>query len=331
MSDTARDTLATRCRTVREDLGVGIAGGAPCRASGPLAHVDHRTGAVAAVLGGVGFAGTLRHLGASPDFGGLEDTVSFGLWSALLSALVGFAVGSAVVTSIRLRMTLRVGGRRPTVGEVAVRTLGVVGVLGAVLGALVANTHLGPEGVSNDLNRHTWPISALVGACAVPGLLSMLTIGWIAGDDVQWEETHRCQARLVTRLRGEVRWTLAALGALLTLLVITAGVRRRTLLAFDPGLDEPIEGVLMYGLLFAVLLAGFYGVAARAIEARVGSIVEQLAPFPDPAADDLHDQLARRQDVETLLGAGGTWRSFETVVVIAAPLLTALIGTATSG
>jgi hypothetical protein len=39
--------------------------------------------------------------------------------------------------------------------------------------------------------------------------------------------------------------------------------------------------------------------------------------------------LRARSEVRRSLGAGGTWQSFETVVVIAAPLLTALVGVAT--
>ena len=48
-----------------------------------------------------------------------------------------------------------------------------------------------------------------------------------------------------------------------------------------------------------------------------------------PADPELSDRLGRGTEPGGLVGVGGTWRSFETTVVIAAPLLTALIGIAT--
>jgi hypothetical protein len=114
------------------------------------------------------------------------------------------------------------------------------------------------------------------------------------------------------------------------LLVITTGMRRRALLAFDPELPVPPEQVLLYGLLFAALLGTFYGLATTAIDARARRMLDEFAPLPGPTDPTLSEQLQRRSDIATLVGSGGSWRSFETTVVIAAPLLTALIGIATS-
>jgi hypothetical protein len=77
------------------------------------------------------------------------------------------------------------------------------------------------------------------------------------------------------------------------------------------------------------LLGLFYGAAAAAMDGRVQRLLEEFTPLPDPADPALSDHLRQRNDLAALIGGGGSWRSFETTVVIAAPLLTALIGSAT--
>jgi hypothetical protein len=153
-------------------------------------------------------------------------------------------------------------------------------------------------------------------------------VRFIATEDAHWGESGGCRLRLVMRLRRELRRLLAMFGAFLTLLVITTGLRRRTLLELDPGLALPAEQVLLYGLVFAVLLGLFYVVAAGAIDRRAEGLLDEFAPLPDPADAALSDLLRRRTDLASLTGGGGSWRTFETTVVIAAPLLTALIGSA---
>ena len=87
--------------------------------------------------------------------------------------------------------------------------------------------------------------------------------------------------------------------------------------------------MLLYGLLFAVILGAFYLAASSAIDNRADSMLESFSPLPDPGDEKFSEKLRRRNDLAGLIGGGGSWRTFETTVVIAAPLLTALIGTAT--
>jgi hypothetical protein len=95
-------------------------------------------------------------------------------------------------------------------------------------------------------------------------------------------------------------------------------------------LDFPAEAVLLYGLVFAVVLGVFYLVAAGGIDQRGTAIVDDYAPMPDPGDEALADRLKRRADLATLTGtAGASWQTFQTTVVIAAPLVTGLIGAAT--
>jgi hypothetical protein len=59
-------------------------------------------------------------------------------------------------------------------------------------------------------------------------------------------------------------------------------------------------------------------------------LIDEFTPLPDPADPDLSDHLRKRNDLASMTGGGGSWRTFETTVVIAAPLLSALIGAATA-
>jgi hypothetical protein len=112
------------------------------------------------------------------------------------------------------------------------------------------------------------------------------------------------------------------------LIVVTTGMRRRALNAAVEGLDLPSELVLLYGLVFAVLLGGYYTAAEAGITRRADRIVDAIAPLVDPRSEEFTDALRRRTDLSVLVGGGGTRRSFESTVVVAAPLLTALIGSA---
>ena len=77
-----------------------------------------------------------------------------------------------------------------------------------------------------------------------------------------------------------------------------------------------------------VLLGLFYVAASSALDGRAQRFIDEFASLPDPADEAISERVRKRKDLAELVGSGGSWRSFETVVVIAAPLLTALIGSA---
>lgn len=182
--------------------------------------------------------------------------------------------------------------------------------------------------VDRTVARETRPITLVAGLCQLPGLVVFLGLRQVATATSSWEEPGQCRLRLVLRLRAELRRCLALLGSFLTLLVVTTGMRRQAFVELAPSKAMPSEAVLLYGLVFAVLLGAFYLVAASAIDARSERLLDQYAPLPDPAAVDFRDQVGRRDTLAGVLGSGGSWRTFQTTVVIAAPLLTALIGSA---
>jgi hypothetical protein len=256
-----------------------------------------------------------------------DDVVLFDMWAGLFGALVGFALVSCLYAVVWLSGLLALGDQvRP--GNVAAWLGTVLLVLSTVFALLFAGGSNAAESVDKSLAIQSRPLIVVAALLQVPGLAAFLALRFIATEEGHWGESGPCRLRLVLRLRTELRRLLAMFGAFLTLLVITTGLRRRALVELDPGLALPAEQVLLYGLVFAALLGLFYVVAAGAIDRRAEGLLDEFAPLPDPADAALSDVLRRRTDLSSLTGSGGSMRTFETTVVIAAPLLTALIGSA---
>jgi len=269
----------------------------------------------------------LRHCSVRHRFDAVP--VEFGLFTGLLGAVVGVAAAAGLYFGCAL-----VGLMRLARGISALTVLSWIAVVlvvgGSVLGALFLAAATAPASVDRTLAIQTRPITLVTALCVLPGLLGFMAVRSLARDDACWAESGACRLRLLIRLRAEVRRLLVVLGALLTLIVVTTGMRRRALLALDTRLHVPAEEVLLYGLIFAVLLGVFFLAASSALDTRAALLVDEFAPLPDPAAAAISEQIGRRNDLGGLVGLGGSWRTFESVVVVAAPLLTALIGSATS-
>jgi hypothetical protein len=266
----------------------------------------------------------VRQIPAASRF---DDVPKYQLWAALVGAVVGLALASAAAYLVWLRglLALDDGSSAGTVPTwVGVTVL----VLATPLAVLFVGADTAAPSLDREVGQQTRPITVLVALCQLPGLLGFVAVRHVSREDALWAETGVCRLRLVLRLRTELRRLLTLLGALLTLLVVTTGMRRQAFAALSPDDALPAEAVLLYGLVFATLLGGFYLVAAGALDDRARSLLDEYAPLPDPAADDLTTPLGRRDALGGVVGVGGSWRTFETTVVIAAPLITALIGSA---
>jgi hypothetical protein len=283
--------------------------------------------AVSFLLFVVGLWAASSYVARLPVADRFDDVVLFDMWAGLFGALVGFALVSCLYAVVWLSGLLALGDQvRP--GNVAAWLGTVLLVLSTVFALLFAGGSNAAESVDKSLAIQSRPLIVVAALLQVPGLAAFLALRFIATEEGHWGESGPCRLRLVLRLRTELRRLLAMFGAFLTLLVITTGLRRRALVELDPGLALPAEQVLLYGLVFAALLGLFYVVAAGAIDRRAEGLLDEFAPLPDPADAALSDVLRRRTDLSSLTGSGGSMRTFETTVVIAAPLLTALIGSA---
>jgi len=255
----------------------------------------------------------------------------FGLWTGVLGMVGGLALVSLIycLAAIDGLRRLFVELRWQTVGAAFVAA---VLPLVAIFSALLAGSASVPDSVDKRLSAATRPFVLGSGACVVPGLVGLLLLRAIARQDREWSESGRCQIALIRRLRTEMRRFLGILGAFLTLLVIGTGLRRQAILALAPKTHLPAASVVLYGFIFAVLLGVFYAAASTAVDARAAALVDSYAALPAPDAEDLAEVVGRRTALNSLVGLGeGTWRTFQSGVVIAAPLLTALLSNSVGG
>ena len=257
------------------------------------------------VAGYVGVHGYVRAMPVADEFASVR--AEFELWTVLMGLVGGFALASAAYFGAWLararRLSARVDARAIGLGAVVVLV-----VLGTLLLVLFSGSGaLSP--IDAALARQTRPVTILAGLCLTPGLVGFLMLRAIAVSDADWTGPDGANLRQVIRLREELRRLLGVLGAFLTLLVITAGVRRKALLAYDARLHLPPEAVLLYGATFAVLLGAFFVAASTAVDARAAWLLDDFAPLPDPRDPQSSDAIRRRSDLAGLLGLDASWRT----------------------
>jgi hypothetical protein len=252
------------------------------------------------------------------------------LWAALIGILSGSGLAAGVLMarwSWQLLRTFQPKVPRMSAARWALATALVLLTVNWLDAGLPAGTVPGQH--FHLFAPQILGISIAGGVIAIPGLVGFLAARSLAWNDSQWNEQPRCQILMVVRLRRHLRRLLGAFGLLLTLIVVTTAARRQLVLAFNPHATYSQEFVLLYGLLFAAVLALFHLAAAMALDGRCERLLAQYAPVPDPAGEAISAPLTRRTDLAAFLGMGASWqKSFQDGVIIFAPLLTALIGTA---
>lgn len=293
---------------------------------------------VGAVLGAVGFVVAHQHISttdtasaltAAAEDGG-RSLVLFGLWWALIGALGGLGVAAAWHSLVWL---LEVARHVPawslrTVVSVAAPTVAVVGAWALVWVSDVGTVE--DAGLPRALTADVQPIRNVSLLCAVPGFLAFGVVRHVARERVRTAATD-AEIELLRGLRATTRRLLTLFGALLTLIVVATGMRRRALVAWSSSVDVPVEQVLLYGLMFALVLAFLYGTTAAALDARASALIDRVLPLPAPDDSSFLDRHARRGVLAEMVGAASFRQSFESGVLVAAPLLSALLGVATGG
>jgi hypothetical protein len=260
----------------------------------------------------------------------MNNVVEYDLWEVLIGALTGMAAASAIYLASWLGGVWRLApNARPL--HVVWWILVAAVIIAPVFGVLFNG---GGDSIDSQLGRQTRPVTIGIALCALPGLAAFIGIRHIAADSSLWGGSGDDQLRLLRRLQAEVRRLLTLLGALLTLIVVVTGMRRNALLAYEEATsieatNLPAAAVLVYGLAFAVILGVFYQLASGGIDRRAADILDHYAPLPDPSDPALSDKVRRRTDLATLTGGTASWQTFQTTVLITAPLVTGLIGAAT--
>lgn len=257
-----------------------------------------------------------------------DVSVQFDLWAAVIGIIGGFALAGGMYFVVWLvdviRMSAPVRWR-----DVAAWILVVVAVGFVVFGSMFFSTSGEPR-IPGALSHQTRPVTLLAALCLAPGLVMFLALRGSATHDGTWQENDLCQMQMILRLRRELRRLLTTFGAFLTILVVATGLRRKALLALDPKMNVPPEQVLLYGLAWATVLGVFYLAASTAIDNRAARIVNRLAPIRAPSDPEFSAELERRGELAGVVGSGGAWDTFQAGVLVAAPLISALISSATT-
>jgi hypothetical protein len=252
------------------------------------------------------------------------------LWAILIGAMCGYGLAAVVVMIGLLDQVRRIF--RPKIPWASAGRWILASLLTIALVWLVTSRI--PAGTVNGRPVHLFfhqiaGISIAGGLGAIPGLVGFLALRSAARNDTQWKGKPRCQILLVMRLRRHLRRLLGTFGLFLVLYVVTTAERRRLVLAFYKNATYPQDYALLIGLIFAAVLALFHISATMAINWRSERLMDKYAAIPDPDVADISTPLSRRRDLGALLGADAPWqRTFQNGIIVLAPLLTALIGTA---
>lgn len=306
---------------------------------GPDSSSDVRATAVGFVAAAIGFWLTNWYLRERGAIQGLyaENSASADLdvWLVLLASIgaLAFAVGVLSIGWLRelARDSTALSPRTISVWSMATGCAGAVLISTVIWGSNEAER----AGLSGAVADATRLLTIGVALCSFPGLLYFAALRTVAGDDDWMGDGSTTVGKLFLLRRLLYRQT-SLFGALLTLIVIATGLRRRTLLEIDAArpagkqemLDIPIEQVLLYGLTFAAFLALFYFLASSALSKVSESLVDTYAPIPDPGDDDVGTRFALRSQADTFISRQGPKQTFEASVAILSPLVTALIGAA---
>jgi hypothetical protein len=260
----------------------------------------------------------------------LNSRAALQLWAALIGFLCGYGLAAGVVMTLWSWQLLKTF--QPRVPRMSAFRWFLATVL------VLLTVYLLSAGIPAGMvaGRPVHPFSGQVigviivgGVIAIPGLVGFLAVRSLAWNDSQWDEDPRCQILMIVRLRRHLRRLLGAFGLFLTLYVVTTAARRQLVLIIYKHAIFSQEYVLLSGLLFAAVLALFHVSATMAIDGRCERLLAEYAPVPDPKAEDISTPMSRRENLAAFLGMGASWqKSFQDGIIIFAPLLTALIGTA---
>ncbi len=208
---------------------------------------------------------------------------------------------------------------------------GIATLMAVLIGSVVASGSFGErETLSSTVGQATRPVIIGIAISVIPGLMYFTALRSVANDLKTGGGRGATGVARLLELRRLLSRQTNIFGILLTLIVVATGLRRRALLKHDPSLDIPVEQVLVYGLTFAAVLLLFHSTASSALSALGRNLLEEYAPVPDIDDPELADSLKNRTAVSSLLVGRTTRQTFENTLVIASPLLTALVSAAIS-
>lgn len=217
--------------------------------------------------------------------------------------------------------------------EQAGRVWKAVGFVLAVLVAValplgVASIHLGAEIIGSAESSYVAVVLQLAAfVSVVPALLVLYTVRSISADGRG--EIDAEAVRSNRSLRRAIRPAVASLGVTLAVGIIATGFTRDAIAEVSDSFEIEPQHVLLYGGFFTGVVFALYVYAKSAVDTTAQQMVDEAVPVVglDPGDDFLAREKARA-DMEDALGLGVNSReSFQSLVVVASPLLGAILTT----
>jgi hypothetical protein len=249
---------------------------------------------------------------------------AFVLWAGLMCAQTGLwtlALGWLLPTIGRLRAEYGDENRR----EVTYSTVLILGIIALVaVGAPLINTW--PDYVLH----HVVKIALLTTVGALVGLVAARGIWFVHGglkklgaEDLGTESAQKT----FLSLQSDLRRFLGTLGAILGLIILSAGAQRRAVLAYAPGTEYGYELVLVYGFFFSILVAAVY-LPTQLTLVRVGNgIRDAVFPALPPTSPEWEERAAKREKLGDMLDLQeGPFGRFKASAAILTPLIGSLVG-----
>jgi hypothetical protein len=138
------------------------------------------------------------------------------------------------------------------------------------------------------------------------------------------------------RLQADQRRFLAVIGGILTLSILGVGAMAKAYNAFhksNAGVEQvPPELLLVFGGVWAGLVATIYLPTHDAIERMGQAVLDEMSPLPAMSDPGFVDAVQRRDTVATVLGLGKTARSqLEEGALVLSPLIGAIFSSFLGG
>ena len=167
-------------------------------------------------------------------------------------------------------------------------------------------------------------VGALVGLVAARGVWFVHGgLKQLAAEDLGTDKA----LKTFLALQNDLHRFLGTMGAILGLIILSAGAQRRAVLAYAPGTDYGYELVLVYGFFFSILVAAVYLPTHLTLTSVGISIRDAFFPAVSPTSPEWEDRMAKREklggQLELQVGALGR---FKASAAILTPLAGSLIG-----
>jgi len=176
--------------------------------------------------------------------------------------------------------------------------------------------------------HHTVKIGFLTLVGAVVGLVAAQGIWLVRGGliAVADEPVRECALERFQWLQGELQRFLGTLGAILGLLVLSAGAQRHAVLDYKPATTYGLELVLVYGLFFSILIAAIYLPTHLTLAAAGSALRDSFFPAVAPSSSEWEERVRQREQFNRMLQLEvGPFGRLHASAAILTPLIGGLI------